>query len=154
MLHNWIGALATALGGWLVFSGLAHRRRVLLARRRLTIFADTGALTPSAGQLATFGAIARPIIIGGLGYFVVKLTVAYALFGGNRLMSPFDFAGTVFLLGAYAAWLMLNTSHREPDGRPPPEASHGFDVTRLTNAPVGRRAGPSGDRERVLDRQV
>jgi hypothetical protein len=153
MLHNWIGAVTTALGGWLVFSGLAHRRRVLMARRRLAIFAETGALPPSEPRLATFGAIARPIILGGLGYFALKLTVAYALFGGNRLLSPLDFAGTVFLLAAYGAWLMLKTSYREPASRHPP-TSRGFDATALTNAPAERAVRAAGDRERVLDRQV
>jgi hypothetical protein len=153
MLHNWIGAVTTALGGWLVFSGLAHRHRILIVRRRMAIFAEAGASPPSDRPLATFGAIARPIIIGGLGYFAVKLTVAYALFGGNRLLSPFDFAGTVFLLAAYATWLTLKTSYREATIRHPP-AGPRFDVIARTNAPTVLALRASGDRERVLDRQM
>lgn len=85
-MHNWIGAATAALGGWLIYSGLAHRRRVLAARRAAAIFGKPDAAPPHHQSLAIFGDIMRPIIICALGYFALKVGLAYALLGGQPVL--------------------------------------------------------------------
>jgi hypothetical protein len=151
-MRNWTGAGLLVIAAWLLSSGLAHRRRVLVARRRSAIFDEPGASRPLDGQLATFGAIVRPIIILGLGYFALKVTVVYVLLDGSRFFSLFDLAGLLIFLAAYAAWLFLKTSYRETPERPPWRQCVS-DAEREEDSTPNLAARASAARERVLDPQ-
>ncbi len=72
-------------------------------------------LTQATSSLAVFGAILRPLILCALGYFAVKVTMAYLLLDGGRYFSLFDLGGLLFLLAAYAAWLELQTRYRKEE---------------------------------------
>lgn len=95
-MHNWIGAMTAVLGAWLIYSGLAHRRRVLAARRPAAIFGEPDAAPPHDRSLAIFGDIMRPMIICALGYFALKASLAYVLLGGSRFSRRLTWLGCCF----------------------------------------------------------
>ena len=150
-MRNWTGAITAVLGAWLFYSALAHRRRVLAARRRDAIFGELGGSRPFDRPLATFGAILRPIIIFGLGYFALKVTLVYFLLGAGRFLSLFDLVGVIFLLAAYGTWLVLQTSYREAAERP---LGRGCVPDAAAEDPMPNIAAPaSRERMPVLDPQ-
>lgn len=115
MVRNWIGAVLTLIGIWLLYSAMAHCRRVLTARRSCTGLTEIGALPKVESPMFVFGEIMRPIILFGLGIFALKVTVAYFLLGAGRILSLFDLAGALFAIAAYGIWLSINTKFRMPD---------------------------------------
>lgn len=115
MVRNWIGAVLTLIGIWLLYSAMAHYRRVLTACRSCTGLTEIGALPKAESPMFVFGEIMRPIILFGLGIFALKATVAYFLLGAGRILSLFDLAGVLFVIAAYGTWLSINTKFRMPD---------------------------------------
>jgi hypothetical protein len=65
-------------------------------------------------SLAAFGAILRPLILCAVGYFAVKVILAYLLLDRGRYFSLFDLGGLLFLLAAYA-WRVLQTGYRKEE---------------------------------------
>jgi hypothetical protein len=112
-MRNWTGAALLSFAAWLLYSGLAHHKRILAARRDAVLASDPGQATTGNGSLARFGGILRPLIIIGLGYLALKVTLAYVLLDAGRVLSLFDLAGFLLLLTAYGIWLILNTTYRE-----------------------------------------
>jgi hypothetical protein len=108
-MRNCTGAVLFLVGAWLLYSGLLHRARVVRHSAPLDLVQES---TPAISSLAAFGAILRPLILCALGYFAVKITMAYLLLDGGRYFSLFDLGGLLFLLAAYAAWLVLQTRYR------------------------------------------
>jgi hypothetical protein len=111
-MRNWTGAALFAIGAWLIFSALAQRGRVLTTRRK----SEAQEVIPTNSSLIALGDIFRPLVIIGLIYFAVKVTLAYVLLDGNRIFSLFDLSGLLFLLAAYAIWLIVKTKYREAIG--------------------------------------
>jgi hypothetical protein len=97
-MHDWMGSGLIALGLGLIVSGIMKRR----ARMRAT----AGAIRP---EFATMGEMIRPLILFAVGIFAVKMTLFYFVLGGERFLTPLDFAGILFVLVAYASWLVLAT---------------------------------------------
>jgi hypothetical protein len=125
-MRNCTGAALVLIGAWLVWSGLLHRARVVRARPRPAPVGPAEEPAPETSGLVAFGAILRPLIFFVLGYFAIKVTTAYLLLDRGRYFSPFDLAGLLFLLAAYALWLTLQTNYREalaPDRRRPAGAA-------------------------------
>jgi hypothetical protein len=60
------------------------------------------------------GEIMRPIILFALGFVALKMTLFYAVLGGQRYLSPLDFGGFLFVLAAYGTWLVLATKRPAP----------------------------------------
>jgi hypothetical protein len=104
--------LATA--GFMV-RAWALRRRVLasigaaeLARRRAVALADPR-------SLSAFGEIARPLVLVGLGWLALKSTLVYLMLDGARVLSLFDLAGFLALLGGYGVWFSVRTAYWVPE---------------------------------------
>lgn len=97
-MHDWMGTGLIALGLGLIVSGVLKRR----GRTR----APVGAIRP---EFAAMGEMIRPLILFAVGIFAAKMTLFYFVLGGERFLTPLDFAGILFVLAAYASWLVLAT---------------------------------------------
>lgn len=116
-MRNVTGLILILCGLGLVWSGWARRAEALAAKASAARGSAAGVvMNPS---LAAFGAIVRPVVYVGLGYLALKASVAYALFDGGRMFSPFDLFGFLFLLTSYGTWLFLRTAHWEADADRP-----------------------------------
>jgi hypothetical protein len=90
--------------GLLVATVGKHRQR-----RRAPL--PAGAIRP---EFAAMGEIVRPMILFLIGLFAVKMAFFYAALGGERYLSPLDFGGLMFVLAAYAGWLVVATRRAAP----------------------------------------
>lgn len=93
--------LAPALfvaGAGLVALGLVRRRR-----RRLVVH-RAGALRPEYAGMSDF---ARPLLLWMLALCGAETSLHYFMFGGSAFLSPVDFAGLLFLLAGFAAYVLL-----------------------------------------------
>lgn len=99
-MHDWLGMALIALGLGLLASGVTKRR----APVRTAV--QAGAIRP---EFAALGEIIRPVIFFCVGVFALKMTLFYFVLGGQRFLSPLDFAGILFVLATYVAWLALVT---------------------------------------------
>ncbi len=100
-MHDWLGLGLTALGLGLVGTGVLKRRN----RIRTRVPAE--AIRP---EFAAMGAVIRPLVLCFIAVLAVKMSLFYFLFGGQRYLTPRDFAAILFLLAAYAAYLVLATT--------------------------------------------
>ena len=65
------------------------------------------------------GEIAGPMILFARGHCVaLKTLVFYFLFDGARFLPPLTFGGFLFVLAAYAVWLVLATKRTARAGCP------------------------------------
>jgi hypothetical protein len=117
-MHNWLGAGLVALGIGLLVSGVMKRQAKLRAAE-----AAPGAIPDIRPEFAAMGEIMRPIILFALGFVGLKMTLFYAVLGGQHYMSPLDFGGFLFVLVAYGIWLVLAT--KRPAPRPARQAETG-----------------------------
>jgi hypothetical protein len=100
-MHDWLGIGLIALGLGLLAAGFRkHRTRM---RRPLS----PGAIRP---EFAAMGEMIRPLVLFAVAFVVLKMTVFYFLFDGRRLLSPLDFASILFVLAAYAGYMVLATT--------------------------------------------
>jgi hypothetical protein len=99
-MHNWMGIGLVTVGLGLIVSGIMKRR----ARQRISV--PAGAIRP---EFAAMGEMIRPLILFLVVIFALKMTVFYFVFGGERYLTPFDFAGILFVLAAYSGWLVMAT---------------------------------------------
>ena len=94
------GIALIALGCWLLVAGVMKRRAKIRSP------APAGAIRP---EFAAMGEIARPMILFAVGFVALKTAVLYFLFDGARYLPPTMFGGFLFVLAAYAVWLVLAT---------------------------------------------
>jgi hypothetical protein len=94
------GIALIALGCGLLVSGVMKRQ----ARMRSP--EPAGAIRP---EFAAMGEIARPMILFAVALVALKTLVFYFLFDGARFLPPLTFGGFLFVLAAYAVWLVLAT---------------------------------------------
>lgn len=52
-------------------------------------------------------AVIRPIIGFAVAVFALKMTLLCFALGGRGFLTPVDFAGVLFVLAAYATWLIM-----------------------------------------------
>jgi hypothetical protein len=109
-MHDWLEAGLIALGGGLLVSGVMKRQAKLRA--------PALDIRP---ELAAMGEIIRPILLFGLGFVGLKMTLSYVALGGQRFLSPLDFCGILFVLAAYGGWLVLATKRPAPRAAEPSE---------------------------------
>jgi hypothetical protein len=113
------GLLLIVLGVGLLLSAAIKRRA------RMRAAEPAGAIRP---EFVAMGQMMRPLLLFAVALIAVKSVVFYLLFDGGRWLSPLTFGGFMFVLAAYAAWLILVL--RPPLTRTSSEAA----------APVGRQA--------------
>jgi hypothetical protein len=99
-MRDWLGVGLFALGGALLIAGVLRRRA------RLRSVPPIAAIRP---EFAAIGEFARPLILTALAFVGLKMTFLYILLGGQRFLSPLEFAGFLFVLAAYSGWLVLAT---------------------------------------------
>jgi hypothetical protein len=136
-VRHWTGLALAALGAWLLWSGLAHRRRVLAAGRAAA--PGDGTPAPTHPSLAFVGDFFPGLVGVMLVFFGVKATLMYLVLDAGRLFSPIDLGGLLFLLASYGAWLVLRTRYRAGAA---PAAGGRSEGARLH---VVEHAGPPGD---------
>jgi hypothetical protein len=100
-MHDWLSMGLTAVGFRLVILGIMKRRR------RLRTLVPAGAIRP---EFAAMGATIRPLVLFVVAIFALKMTLFYFVFGGRRYLTPLDFAAVLFVLAAYALYLVLATT--------------------------------------------
>jgi hypothetical protein len=104
-MRDWLGIGLFAPSGALLIAGLVKRR----ARMEAVVPAD--AIRP---EFAAMGEIARPLILIALAFAGLKMSLLYMVLGGQRFLSPLDFAGFLAVLAAYGLWLVLSTKRSRP----------------------------------------
>jgi hypothetical protein len=109
---NWIGAVSFVAGSWLIGVAVLRRRRLVGAGHISPRDGDARLreLHPSLARIRT---AFRPFVFIFLVYVGIKTTLAYFLFDASRYFSIFDLAGFLFLLAAYATWVILRMKHLE-----------------------------------------
>jgi hypothetical protein len=102
-MHDLLGIGLLALGLGLIASGIIKHRT------RMRSPTPAGAIRP---EFAAMGEMIRPLILFAVGLFALKMTLFYFVLGGQGFLKPLDFAGILFVLAAYAGWLVMAT--RQP----------------------------------------
>lgn len=120
-MRNVTGLALSVFGAWLAYSAFAHRARVIAARRSGAAPAEGEA--PGNPQLSMLGEIMRPIILFALAYLGLKTIFVYVVLEADRWLSLFDLAGFLFLLAAYASWVVVRTKYRTVPGGVPVDAA-------------------------------
>ncbi len=102
-MHGWLGLGLIPVGLGMVVAAFMKRRS------RMSITSPAGQIRP---EFAAMGEIMRPVILFIVGIFAVKMALLYFVFGGQRFLTPLDFGGILFVLAAYAVYLVVATSKR------------------------------------------
>jgi hypothetical protein len=113
-MRYWIGIALTIGAVWLLAAAYAHRRRVIAARAAAAARGIAPA-EPGLRSVAVFGEIMRPVILFLLAYAAIKTVLLYVALDGQELLSWFDLAGMLALLGAYGVWMSVRTTYRASD---------------------------------------
>jgi hypothetical protein len=79
---------------------------IIKRRNRMLVPTPAGAIRP---EFAAMGEMIRPLILFAVAIFALKMTLFYFVLGGQRFLTPLDFAGILFVLAAYAGWLVMAT---------------------------------------------
>lgn len=112
-MTNIIGLALFAVAGVLIYTAIAHRRKVLAILGDTKIEAeDDDAI--DVNSLAIMGKIMPPIIIGILALLGLKSVFMYFIVDAGRMFSLFDLAGFLALLAAYGLWIVFKTKYRMP----------------------------------------
>jgi hypothetical protein len=117
-MHDWMGIGLIALGLGLIGSGVIKRR----SRMRNPV--PAGAIRP---EFAAMGEMIRPLILFAVAVFALKMTLFYFLLGGQRFLTPLDFAGILFVLAAYTGFLVMATRRpvqQQVEREPMPSGEH------------------------------
>lgn len=102
-MANLIGLVLFAYGGWLLYSGLQHRKRFLAA---------PPAAEDDDNRLAILAEVMPPLIMLALGIAALEVVLAYVMIGANPYFSLFDLLGVLFAIGSYGVWIRLRTRYR------------------------------------------
>jgi hypothetical protein len=105
-IANWAGLLMALAGLLLATSAFRRRTAALSAAARGEVAPP---LNPS---LAVLGEIATPVVLGGTAIAGGQVALAFYMTNGGGVFSPLDLAGFLFLLAAYAVWVLIRTRHR------------------------------------------
>ena len=113
-MHDWMGFGLVALGiGLIVSAARKYRERTGTAL-------IAGQIRP---EFAVAGEIMRPIILFIVAFFAFKMSLFYFAFGGNRMLTPLQYGGLMFVLGAYVVSLFAATVKRPVKAPAPTEAA-------------------------------
>jgi len=99
-MRNLLGLGLIVLGsGTLVHAGFKRRAK-------LRPVDPANAVRP---QFQAMGEIMRPIILFCIVVVAAKMSFFYLVLGGGGLLTPLDFGGMLYALGAYAVWMVIAT---------------------------------------------
>jgi hypothetical protein len=104
-MHDWLGIGLIPLGLGLVMAGFVKRKNRIMAPP------PDGAIRP---EFAVMGQIVRPLILCAVGFFAFKMSLFYFVLGGDAYLTPLDFAALLFVLAAYAVYVVLATTKPRP----------------------------------------
>ena len=82
------------------------------------------------------GEIVRPLVLFGVGFIAFKASLFYFVFGGNRMITPVDYAGLMFVMAAYSGYLIAATTRPTENTREKPAT----ESSRTTKQPWVRPA--------------
>jgi hypothetical protein len=97
-MRGLLGPALFVAGAALIALGVAKRRK-----RRQRVH-PPGSIRP---EFAGMSNMVRPLLLWTLGFFAAETTLHYFMMGGSSFLSPFDFAGILFLFAAFAAYVVL-----------------------------------------------
>lgn len=100
--RHWLGVMLALYGAFLLLAAERRRARALAAP-------PPEALSSS---LTVLGEIVRPLVLFGLAYLGLKVSLVYLAMDGGRWFSLLDLGGLLFLLAAYGRWLVVRTRYR------------------------------------------
>jgi hypothetical protein len=99
-MHDWMGIGLFAVGLGLIVGAVIKRRN------RMMNPIPAGAIRP---EFAAMGEIVRPMILFFVAVFAFKMSLFYFVLGGQRFLTPLDYAGILFVLATYVGWLIVAT---------------------------------------------
>ena len=100
-MHDWLGLALNALGLGLVGAAVMKRRT-----RSRTVLA-AGSIRP---EFAAMGEIIRPMVLFVVVLFAAKMTLFYFVLGGRTMLTALQYGGVMFVLAAYAGYLIIATT--------------------------------------------
>ena len=145
----WIGAILGSCGIYLLMAARAHRARIRTARAEAMRLGRPVEMPIAADSVAALGEMATPLVIIALGWFTLKICVAFYILQPVAYFTLFDLAGTLVLVGGYASWLVAKSRYRMPDLRAQPEAVIEVDAAPISRAP--RQPGVPTPDEHVIE---
>jgi hypothetical protein len=110
-MRDWLGLALIAIGCGLLVSAVFKRRE------RMRPIEPAARIRP---EFAAMGEIVRPLILFAVLFVSAKMTLFYAVLGGDRYLSPVDFGGFLFVMAAYCVWLVIATKRRPVAADPAP----------------------------------
>jgi Ca2+/Na+ antiporter len=100
-MHDWLGMALVALGFGLVGAAVTKRRN------RARTVATAGSIRP---EFAAMGEIVRPMVLFVVALFAAKMTLFYFVLGGQHMLTVLQYGGVMFILAAYAVYLVVATT--------------------------------------------
>ncbi|PPQ27142.1 hypothetical protein [Rhodopila globiformis] len=100
-MHDWLGLGLVALGAGLLAAAVMKRRTP--AR----IAASASSIRP---EFAAAGEIVRPMILFVVAMFAATMSLFYFALGGHGTFTMLQYGGVMFVLAAYAVYLMITTT--------------------------------------------
>src|SRR5690349_17407855 len=100
-MHDWLGMALVALGFGLLAAAVTKRRN------RARTVAAAGSIRP---EFAAMGEIVRPMVLFVVALFAAKMTLFYFVLGGQHMLTTLQYGGVMFVLAAYAAYLVIATT--------------------------------------------
>jgi hypothetical protein len=108
MLMFWPGLILFAIGGWLSWSAIQHRKASLAAKA-----ARGGEPEPRLHPSLEVMADAMPFLtVVFTGFTCALIGIAFFVTGAQRFFSIFDLAGFFAAAAGYAYWLVTRASYR------------------------------------------
>ena len=116
-MQNLIGPPLLLVAGAIVWFAYTRRRKILAAERAIAAAGLPDPRPPLHPSLVVIGDVVPPLMMGGLVFLGLKLTLAYVVAGEALGVGLLDLFGALSLLAAYGVWLRWKTPYRPmPEG--------------------------------------
>lgn len=142
-MQNLIGPPLLAVAATIVWYAYARRKKILAAERAIAAAGLPDPRPPLHPSLVVIGDVVPPLMMGGLVFLGLKLTLAYVVAGEALGVGLLDLVGALCLLAAYGVWLRWKTQYRPmPEGWAMPAVAAPVRAAEPEPA-VAARLGPS-----------